>query len=528
VKSKNLTLIIIGIGKMGGIVFRALPAIFESLLKEEINIDNLYIIDADDKKLEKLQFYSEEFKYSFNIKNKKIFFSSIRSLINEEFKEKNKNDFIFIYDSSPTPIHSENISYFNLNLESFKHVYYLCEKPITSDKGYLCLLQGYINSSSKNFEVCTSLPEIYNPAYMTLKKYIDENNCKIKHLSFFRFSSMGFDKIFTRNKRQGVAGGALEDKAIHDLSLTFDLLNINKLKLKYNIRFNNSSKNCGNEMYLKEPADINIDFKLGENPLFMPSDFISLNSSAPNFMTVDNGQNIENVFLSEPVENDDYYWSYAADCNMNFHINWFINNQLEPIPSDYYVSWIGLMGEFQDYLKDKFGIIFDDFYFEGENNFEEYACRSYQYSFSFKEEEARIIIAEIEKDDNSTELLICNTLQRTNGIKNIKYWVKKLIKRNNDFTTQDLGLIKNNDLPFNDNYLLKFIFKKIVDFCNGKEIREDKITIFSHLIISEVREKLFNSLSACNNINDVSGNYINKARSLFNNRILMKKSSKNF
>jgi hypothetical protein len=97
-----------------------------------------------------------------------------------------------------------------------KDFFRFVEKPIALN---LNELKKY--SSSSRFS--SVLEEVENPAVLTVKEYIEENNLSISSLEFWRYSSMDWTQLL-EGSRLGVRGGSYMDKSIHDWAVAYFLL----------------------------------------------------------------------------------------------------------------------------------------------------------------------------------------------------------------------------------------------------------------------------------------------------------------
>ncbi len=140
----------------------------------------------------------------------------------------NKGDTFLVHDCSPTWAHLDNsnkVRRLLLDIPGLqKHFKYLVEKPamtatqverrVSSGEGVHALPPG---------GSCDYL-EVQSRTYLSVKKWLRENpQFVITDMTVWRSGSTGFKKLFDRD-RAGVTGGALEDKASHDLALTLGYL----------------------------------------------------------------------------------------------------------------------------------------------------------------------------------------------------------------------------------------------------------------------------------------------------------------
>jgi CheY-like chemotaxis protein len=97
-------------------------------------------------------------------------------------------------------------------------IFHFVEKPIALNEDELLFYK------EKEHKFCSVLEEIENPAVLTVKEYIDENELSISDLEFWRYSSIAWLQLL-EGKRMGVRGGSYMDKSIHDWAVAYFLLN---------------------------------------------------------------------------------------------------------------------------------------------------------------------------------------------------------------------------------------------------------------------------------------------------------------
>jgi len=143
-------------------------------------------------------------------------------------KDKNK---IMIYDTSPSELHYSHL------LKSMKFgFWHLTEKPPALTK--------------EEFEQELKFPKKWgcdfieeeNEVVLTAIDYLKRNKLKIKSIEIFRESSIGLQKILRGAfAREGIKGGCLLDKSIHEIYM-FSFLNACKQEIK-NIKLTKARAN---------------------------------------------------------------------------------------------------------------------------------------------------------------------------------------------------------------------------------------------------------------------------------------------
>jgi predicted dehydrogenase len=125
---------------------------------------------------------------------------------------------LIVYDATPTAHHYLHLMSVLPHTER-ERIYYFGEKPLFTE-------QGQIEFIERNFAGQTffcDLIETENPAFRATNEFIRAERFDIQRMFFWRASCMGVS-IAAGDGRGGVEGGALLDKAPHDLSVAVGLL----------------------------------------------------------------------------------------------------------------------------------------------------------------------------------------------------------------------------------------------------------------------------------------------------------------
>ncbi|MBZ5667304.1 MAG: hypothetical protein LAO30_22220 [Acidobacteriia bacterium] len=208
----RVPLLLLGFGKMGGAAFRSFLSVGESLRGDGIAVDLLGILEADQKVL-------EEQRVPHVTGNAKLVVSSasggvpLRETLYTALGLQAPDRFV-VFDATPSHCHHSNLIEI---CEGFPHALYLGEKPLFTSREQLCSLDRFGQRVCCDFVENLSLPMI------GIGKMIREG-FSIRTLRFWRLNSSGVLKVLLPEERVGVTGGALLDKAIHDLSATSMLL----------------------------------------------------------------------------------------------------------------------------------------------------------------------------------------------------------------------------------------------------------------------------------------------------------------
>lgn len=139
-----------------------------------------------------------------------------------------KDDQFVIHDCSPTWAHlanTEQVAQLMHDTPALRRrVKYLVEKPsMTATQSERRLAENETLTSLPDLGYCDYI-ELQSETFLTARRWLDQNSdFEPTDLEVWRNSSTGFKRLFDRS-RAGVTGGALEDKAAHDLALSVGLL----------------------------------------------------------------------------------------------------------------------------------------------------------------------------------------------------------------------------------------------------------------------------------------------------------------
>ena len=162
--------------------------------------------------------------------------------------------------------------------------------------------------------------ETVNPVFLTVKKYLSENNLKIEEMWFWRAGGSAIKKAIEAD-RPGISGGALFDKSPHDFSISVALLEPEEIE-DLSILDAEIYQFLIHPNFFKE----NVQCLLNtiNDPLF-PKNF--------------------NLLIQNWYENRK---QIPADGLFSCDIKWQIKKQEKPIKGKYLFSWIGLSGEIKE------------------------------------------------------------------------------------------------------------------------------------------------------------------------------------
>lgn len=150
--------------------------------------------------------------------------SELRLQIDRGVGEK---DLFLIHDCSPTSVHHQNVVRLKELLARTrvlgKHIRYLVEKPALTAVDFRDFEDEGIEFVLPDHCFCDYI-ELQSQTFLAAKDWLSKRSeFRPTRLFVWRNSGTGFKKVFEKG-RAGVTGGALEDKAAHDIALTIALL----------------------------------------------------------------------------------------------------------------------------------------------------------------------------------------------------------------------------------------------------------------------------------------------------------------
>jgi len=180
-------------------------------------------------------------------------------------------------------------------------VYYFGEKPLFTRLDEI----EYVESVFPRTKFFCELIETENPALKSVKAFIDAEKVSIKRMWVWRASCTGVS-IAAGDGRGGVEGGALIDKAPHDLSISVSVLGLDSIE----------------------------DFRIPESRI----DVLALHPEAfvrnqRNFLSIVNRPLATLVSAPRVPE------TLPADALLTFQVDWRVSGRT--IPAKYISSWVG-------------------------------------------------------------------------------------------------------------------------------------------------------------------------------------------
>lgn len=207
---RQVALGVIGCGYMGGTAIRAFDAFRELATGYGVSLDLKFVIEPNRATFLYVADYCHT-KFSYSPRCAREWEQSVAYLRHDDPP-------LIVYDASPPFAHFSYYSRFNSFAQRASNkVVYIGEKPLFFDRQHLT-----IAGHAKLLALC-DLIETVNPVVVKVQEYIRDNDLRPQRMYFWRAGSSGL-KIVSRCNRDGVQGGALLDKAPHDLAISQSFL----------------------------------------------------------------------------------------------------------------------------------------------------------------------------------------------------------------------------------------------------------------------------------------------------------------
>lgn len=223
---QKLSLIILGAaGYMGSTAVKCLPKLKAEFSRIVIDQENLLLVDPyfgkdTDGRARRLSEFENVLGFApSTVTNMQFVYPYVWGV-----HVANSQQPILFYDASPNEFHYGHL----IEIAGYNapNVYYLGEKPIILDLQELYAAR----KAPDTFEFYCELIETENPVFKKTREYIQSEQLEVTKIWMWRAGPSAMKKIFGQD-RPGVMGGAVEDKALHDFSITLGLLGgINAVK----------------------------------------------------------------------------------------------------------------------------------------------------------------------------------------------------------------------------------------------------------------------------------------------------------
>lgn len=207
----RVPIVLLGFGKMGRAAYDSLLAIVHDQRDSGIAAKILCLPEIGSRNMGSAKKYTAANTATLDRPQQPC--DPLDHVLREQF-DLSPEDRFLVYDASPTQLHHSNM---RAICEAFPNAFYLGEKPLLTSRQQLRTLDGFAERAGCAFIENFSLP-------MLKLSQLQTQGFEIRSLRFWRLNSSGLMKMAAPQRRQGVTGGALLDKAIHDLALTSLLL----------------------------------------------------------------------------------------------------------------------------------------------------------------------------------------------------------------------------------------------------------------------------------------------------------------
>lgn len=214
----RVAFLILGLGTQGSrglITFVRIQEYLKRVRIEEgqqIRADLAVMIDPSPKKRERREVVREIFEC---LKEKVETFENIEAWLKEH---EPLADFYLVYDASPSGRRVENI----LQFIGQPKVAYLAEKPLAVDAQWFGKLREVLDARSavegRKMRLLCDFIETRSLPFILAKEYVSNSWSAVRSIRSWRESCVGLEMHRDPRAREGVTGGALEDKIVHDIA----------------------------------------------------------------------------------------------------------------------------------------------------------------------------------------------------------------------------------------------------------------------------------------------------------------------
>ena len=214
--TKDIGLVILGAaGNRGKSALEMLPKLSATERTKEIKLELVGMAEAGKESREGLARYAaSQFGYSCPVVGTLVeaIPYALRWLAGGQDRK------LIIYDATPTAHHYLHLMTVLPHSER-EHIYYFGEKPLFTKENQADFVAHHFPGQTLFCEFI----ETENPVFRAASEFVRSASFQIQRMSFWRASCMGVE-IAAGDGRGGVEGGALLDKAPHDLSVSVGLL----------------------------------------------------------------------------------------------------------------------------------------------------------------------------------------------------------------------------------------------------------------------------------------------------------------
>ena len=214
--TKDIGLVILGAaGYRGKSALEMLPRLAAEERPKGINLDLVGVAEAkEESRAELADYLAAKFGSSLPVVGTLI--EAIPYALSWLAAGQNRK--LLVYDATPTAHHYLHLMTVLPHSER-EHIYYFGEKPLFTREGQVNFVAHHFPGETFFCEFI----ETENPAFRAAADFVRSEHFQIQRMSFWRASCIGVE-IAVDDGRGGVEGGALLDKAPHDLSVSLGLV----------------------------------------------------------------------------------------------------------------------------------------------------------------------------------------------------------------------------------------------------------------------------------------------------------------
>ncbi len=208
---RTLGVVLLGYGRMGKAAHSALLEITGKFEGEGIQLRVLAILDSNRRLIKTLKTACGQ--NAVLVPENGFTPIPISVILRREIGLGLQEEFL-VYDATCSATHYGHLEDI---CENFPRAIYVGEKPIFTEESQLRTLDKFPG------RVFCNLVESQNEVTLKLAE-LQQNGLRLRRLRFWRLNSVALLRVFAGQKRVGITEGALLDKSIHDLALTYLLL----------------------------------------------------------------------------------------------------------------------------------------------------------------------------------------------------------------------------------------------------------------------------------------------------------------
>lgn len=212
----RVQVVVMGLGSMGAPSAIAVQQVIESFRALGIDVEIAALLDVDERLEGALRFLVRGITPEPKIILLNPDDPTPLDCLASELEIGSSGTNLAVYDATPTRFHWQNC----VSATNLPRTVYVGEKPLVTSREELADLERLSSSGT----IYCDFIETQSAACLQLLDLVHSGQLQIDDLCFWRLNSSGLAKTYDFRSRQGVQGGALMDKSIHDLSIAAALL----------------------------------------------------------------------------------------------------------------------------------------------------------------------------------------------------------------------------------------------------------------------------------------------------------------